>query len=201
MAGACEAYDIRVNSLSRVGHIWREGRAASHVPLTVVNLVLRCFPPFVSGYVRGRLYRLIGMDIDRTAFIMGNIEVVGGTPRHVRNIRIERGVKVGTHVTINCDASVLIAENVTVGPYARIYTTSHDLGPGSQRCLAEVVTKPVVIEKGSWLAVGSTVLPGVTIGHGSVVGAGAVVDKDVPPDSYVVGVPGTIVRKLPLGHR
>ena len=39
---------------------------------------------------------------------------------------------------------------------------------------------------------GCTVLPGVTIGERSFIAAGAVVNKDVPPRSFVVGVPGRI---------
>ncbi len=182
-------------------HIWNEGRNAAHVRYTLANAVLRVFPPFASGYIRGRLYRLAGMDVDRTSFLMGNIELVGGSRGHIKNIRIERGSKVSTHCIINPDAMVTIGENVTLGPFIRLYTTSHDIGPGSQRSLAEVVSRPITIEKGCWLAVGVTVLPGVTIGRGSVVAAGAVVDKDVPPDSYVSGVPATVLRHLPLGNR
>ena len=39
---------------------------------------------------------------------------------------------------------------------------------------------------------GCTILPGVTIGERSFIAAGAVVNKDVPPRSFVVGVPGRI---------
>ena len=39
---------------------------------------------------------------------------------------------------------------------------------------------------------GATIIPGVTIGERSFIGAGALVDKDIPPRSLVVGVPGRI---------
>ena len=172
-----------------------------HPRLTVVNALLSLTPPFVSGYVRSRLYRLAGLDVARDAFVMGNIRVVAGTRGHVRNLSIGKSARVSTNVTINCDAPVSIAENVTIGPFVKIYTSTHDLGPGSHRSQPETVLRPVTIEKGCWVAVGAIVLPGVTIGHGSVVAAGTVVDRDVPPNSYVSGVPGTVVRTLPLGDR
>lgn len=184
-----------------LAQILEEARAASHWRFSVVNALLRFTPHFASGYVRGRLYRLAGLDIDPSVFIMANLELVSGTRNHMKNLHIGAGTKISTHVIINCDADVSIGENVTLGPLVRLYTTSHELGPGSHRCPTEVVAKPIVIEKGCWLAMGVMVLPGVTIGHGSVVASGAVVDKDVPPDSYVAGVPAQVVRKLPLGNR
>ena len=46
---------------------------------------------------------------------------------------------------------------------------------------------------------GATILGGVTVGENSVVGAGAVVTKDVPPNSFVAGVPAKIIRSLEEG--
>ena len=132
---------------------------------------------------------------------MGNIRVRGGSRGHASRIHIGPNVRVSTDVTINSDGDVTIEENVNIGPFVKIYTTTHDLGPGSRRSSTETVTRPVLIERGCWLALGVSVLPGVTIGHGSVIGAGAVVSTDIPPDSYAEGVPAVVVRKLPLGHR
>lgn len=177
---------------------WRD---SVHVRFSLVNLTLALTPPFVSGFVRGKLYRLAGLDVSRTSFIMGNVRLIGGTRHHHRNVHVGSDSIISTNVTINSDAVVSIGDNVTIGPYVMLYTSSHDLGPGSRRCTVAVIARPIVIEKGCWLAVGVTVLPGVTIGHGSVIAAGAVVDKDVPPDSFVQGVPAVVVRKLPLGNR
>jgi acetyltransferase-like isoleucine patch superfamily enzyme len=187
--------------VSAARQIVSQWRNSVHVRFSLLNLLLAATPPFVSGYVRGSLYRLAGINVHRTAFVMGNIQLIGGSRHHERNVQIGADVIVSTNVTINADALVSIGDNVTIGPYVKLYTTSHDLGPGSRRCQVPVVARPITIEKGCWLAVGVTVLPGVTIGHGSVVAAGSVVDKDVPPDSYVQGVPATVVRKLPLGNR
>ena len=46
------------------------------------------------------------------------------------------------------------------------------------------------------MGIGAVILNGVRIGAGSIVGAGAVVNKDVPPGSLVVGVPGKVLKAL-----
>ena len=52
------------------------------------------------------------------------------------------------------------------------------------------------VERGCLIGIGAIILNGVRVGAGSMVGAGAVVNKDVPPGSLVVGVPGKIFRPL-----
>ena len=178
-----------------------DGRHVLHVRFSLCNIALLLTPAFVGGYIRGRLYRLAGLNVASDAFLMGNIHIVAGTPNHVANVTIHRAARVSTNVTINCDGPVSIGENVTIGPFVKIYTATHDLGPGSHRSQPELVIRPVAIEKGCWVAVGATILPGVTVGHGSVVAAGAIVDRNVPPNSYVAGVPAVVVRTLPLGDR
>ena len=57
-----------------------------------------------------------------------------------------------------------------------------------------IVKSPVRVGPDCWLGVKVTVLRGVTVGAGSVVAAHAVVNKDVPPISVVVGIPGRVVK-------
>lgn len=40
------------------------------------------------------------------------------------------------------------------------------------------------------------VMPGVTVGNRCVIASGSVITKDIPDDSLVAGVPGTVKRKL-----
>lgn len=46
-----------------------------------------------------------------------------------------------------------------------------------------------------WIAKDVRILEGVIIGDGSIIAAGSLVTKDVPPYSFVAGVPGRIKRK------
>jgi maltose O-acetyltransferase len=172
-----------------------------HFRFSAVNLVCRLLPRFGSGVLRARLYRLIGLDVDVTAFIVDNLDLVGGSGSLYDKLSIGPMCVIGDHVTINLDAEVRIGAYVSLGPHVLIYTATHPIGPGSNRRMGQLIAKPVVIEDGSWVGLRATLLPGVTIGKGAIVAAGAVVDESVPPHVYVQGNPARVVRDLPWANR
>lgn len=57
-----------------------------------------------------------------------------------------------------------------------------------------LVQKQTIIGNDVWVGVGANVMGGVTIGTGAIIGAHTFVNKDVPPYSIVVGVPGRIIK-------
>lgn len=179
------------------------GRAKEsfHIRFRVSNLVCSLLPDFASGAVRTRLYRWAGFRIGSGAFIMGNINISGGAANVYERLMIGQDTVVSNHVTVNLDAPVAIGNNVTIGPYAMIYTGTHRTGSAATRCVGAAFGKPVCIEDGCWIRLAAIILPGVTIGCGSIVGAGAVVARDVPPNSYVEGNPAKVVRQLSVGER
>ena len=172
-----------------------------HLRFTLANLVCAPLPHYMSGLLRTRVYRLVGLDVDRTASIMGNLTLLSGLDGFYGKLHIGPGSIVGHHVTINLDEQVRLGRNVSVSPHVLIYTGSHQIGPASNRKLHAVVATPVVLEDGCWIGLGAIILPGVTVGRGGIVGAGAVVTQDVPPNTYVEGNPARVVRKLPWGNR
>ena len=88
-------------------------------------------------------------------------------------------------------ATVTIGDDVQFGPHVQLLTPTHPVEPEPRRAKWEAA-QPIVIGDNVWLGGGAVVLAGVTIGDNSVVGAGAVVTRDVPPRSFVQGVPGVI---------
>jgi serine O-acetyltransferase len=62
------------------------------------------------------------------------------------------------------------------------------IGYGSDR-------KRPVLGDGVGIRAGAIVIGGVTVGSGGHVGAGAVVTRDVPPNTYVAGVPAKVLRQ------
>lgn len=62
-------------------------------------------------------------------------------------------------------------------------------------------TGPVVIGNNVTVGTKSTILPGVVIGDGAVVSAMSLVNKDVPPYTFVGGVPIRILGQVPREER
>ena len=58
----------------------------------------------------------------------------------------------------------------------------------------ERLSEGIVMGDNVWIGASSTILDGVTIGSGSIVGAGSVINKDVPPDSVVLGNPARVIK-------
>jgi acetyltransferase-like isoleucine patch superfamily enzyme len=110
------------------------------------------------------------------------------------DIRVGHKVFINQCCTLYDMGGVDIGDRVMIGPNVNIITTGHPLEPSKRRAYVEA--NPIVIERDVWIATGATILGGVTVGENSVVAAGAVVTKDVPPNSFVAGVPARVVRSL-----
>jgi maltose O-acetyltransferase len=171
-----------------------------HFRYHLANLLSSLLPDVASGAIRSRLYRWAGFDVDKAAFLMGNVRLGSAAPGFYGKLSIGPGVTIADKVTINLDGPVTIGKNVAIAPHVLIYTGSHKIGPGSSR-IGDFQALPVTIGDGAWVRLGAIIVPGVTIGEGAVVAAGAVVLKDVPPHTYVEGNPAQVIRKLPWAYR
>lgn len=92
-------------------------------------------------------------------------------------------------------ATIIIGEDVQIGPNVQLLTPTHPLDPEARRAKLEAA-EPITIGDNVWLGGGVIVLPGVTIGENTVVGAGAVVTKDLPANVVAVGNPARVIRQL-----
>ncbi|MBV8718286.1 MAG: acyltransferase [Chloroflexi bacterium] len=191
-----------VQSRSRAAYYLAHALGDLHLAYRLANLACSVVPGFASGVLRTRLYRLAGIGIHPTTYITGNLELVGGeSDGFYGRLTVGPGGVIGNHVTINLDAEVRLEQNVSLGPFVKIYTATHPIGPGSNRRVGQVLAKPVRVGRGSWIGLGAMILPGVTIGNGCIVAAGAVVTTDMPDNSYVEGNPAKVVDQLPWGNR
>lgn len=133
--------------------------------------------------------------------------------------RIELGdrILVGRQSILSCnDAQIRIGDFVSVGPFcffaskSRIEIGSNvSIGSGTHLMAGGHVSDdpdtPIIqqarsaegifIDDGAWIGTGAIILDGVTVGRNSIVGAGAVVNKDVPPQTVVLGNPARVVQK------
>lgn len=114
----------------------------------------------------------------------------------------KRGVKIGKNVFIGPEVFidetyphyVILEDEVTIAPRAII--VAHSKPNEFHKDILEAFVAPLKICKGAFIGLNATILPGVTVGEGSIVGAGAVVTRDVPPYTFVAGVPAKVVKEL-----
>lgn len=123
-----------------------------------------------------------------------------------KGVNIEKGARItskcsvgdnsGIGINAKLHGTVIIGENVMMGPDCIIYTSNHefvrvDIPMNKQGFQQE---KPVVIGDDVWIGGRVIILPGVKIGTGCIVGAGAVVTKDVPEYAIVGGNPAKVIK-------
>jgi acetyltransferase-like isoleucine patch superfamily enzyme len=87
---------------------------------------------------------------------------------------------------VRLHSNVHIGKGSTIGNFVWIFpyvVLTNDPHPPSETCVG------VTIEDFAVLATMSTILPGIKISTGALVGAHSLVNRDVAPDTIVVGVP------------
>lgn len=114
--------------------------------------------------------------------------VVSQISRFFTGIEIHPGAKIGRRFFIDHGMGVVIGETCEIGDDVTIYQGVTLGGTGKEKGKRHPTLQNNVL-----VASGAKVLGNITIGENSKVGAGSVVLKNVPPDSTVVGIPGTVV--------
>ena len=111
-----------------------------------------------------------------------------------------RGVRIGPDAEIGYMVMIdnLYPHMVSIGRGATVSYGStilaHDESKRYSRGRDDVV-KPVRIGERVFIGVNSIVLPGASIGDRTIVGASTLVNRDVDPDSTVVGMPFRYVER------
>ena len=94
-------------------------------------------------------------------------------------LSIGNNVFINRNTIITARKSIIIEDEVTIGPNVCIYDHDHDMHRG-------YLVNNVIIKKKSWIGAGVIILKGVTIGENCVVASGSVVTKDVPDNSILI---------------
>jgi putative colanic acid biosynthesis acetyltransferase WcaF len=100
---------------------------------------------------------------------------------------LEMGARSCLGPCANCysAAKVVLEADSVVSQGAHLCTASHDFRDPD----FSLVTGPIVIGEGAWVATEAFIGPGVEIGAGAVVGARSVVTRDVASGRVLVGNP------------
>jgi acetyltransferase-like isoleucine patch superfamily enzyme len=105
---------------------------------------------------------------------------------------IQGYVKIGDYTRFH--SNVFIPQRTTIGNYVWIFphaVLTNDPHPPSDTC-----TQGPTVEDYAVIATGAIIMPRIRIGTNSVVGAQALVNKDVPPETVVVGVPAKVLCSI-----
>lgn len=137
--------------------------------------------------LRAILLRLFGAWVGDGVVIRGKVNIT-----FPWRVRIGSNAWIGDEVLILSLAPVEIGESVCISQRAFICTGSHD----HSKPAFDLITKPVTIRRGVWVAAQAFVGPGVEIGEGSVVSAGSVVMENVAPRVLVRGNPAAVVKQI-----
>jgi maltose O-acetyltransferase len=150
--------------------------------LHAATLLVSRLPPFVASRVRSRALRAAGLKLG-TNSVFWDVPTIIGPPSRL-HIGDSCGFNSGSFFDLHDE--VFIADHVSVGHDVMFLTHTFAQGDSSRRA-GRQVQAPIRVNSGAWLGARVTVMPGVTIGEGAVIGASVVVDKDVPPNTLVMG--------------
>ena len=125
-------------------------------------------------------WRLVGARVGEGVVIRSRVNIT-----FPWKLSIGDHVWIGDEVLILSLAPVVIASHVCISQRAFLCTGFHKFHAET----FDLVTKPIVIEEGCWIAAHVFVGPGVTLRKGTLCAAGSVVMKDAGPNQRMVGNP------------
>ncbi|WHZ21601.1 MAG: Acetyltransferase [Nitrospira sp.] len=172
----CPSPHSRLNQLGRVlwGIIW--------------VIFYRPSPRIAHGW-RRFILRLFGAKIG-----------INAHPYPSAKIWAPWNLEMGEHSCLSEKVDCYSVNRIRLGPhavvsqYSFLCTASHDYTVPTM----PLITAPIIVEAGAWVAADVFVGPGVTIGEGAVVGARSTVIRNVEPWLVVAGNPVRVIRKREL---
>jgi len=93
-------------------------------------------------------------------------------------------------------APIVIGTGTTFSYKNSIINSTHDYNE-----FYNVIGKPVVIGKNSWITCNCTILGGVEIGSNTVIGAGSIVTKNIPSGVFAAGNPCQVIKEIDFKKR
>ena len=88
-------------------------------------------------------------------------------------------------------APITIEANVCISQRAFLCTGNHNYKSPA----FDLITKPIQVERGAWIAAAAFVGPGVSVGCHAVLAAGSVATKDLEPYGIYQGNPAVLIKK------
>ena len=150
--------------------------------------LFRFTPPIFTVFRKYRvlLVRLFGAKIDWNVSLHPTAII-----DYPWNLTMKNKSSLGEHCWVYAMDSVSIGEQTCIGKDVYLLTGSHDI----EKVTFDLITRPIRIGNGCWIATASTILPGVAVGDYCVVAANSVVCKNIEDYSVVGGNPAKFIKK------
>jgi putative colanic acid biosynthesis acetyltransferase WcaF len=165
---------------------YSSGNFFSRLSWYFVNGVLFKSNLFPLNTLKVFLLRLFGASVGKGVVVKPCVNI-----KYPWNLQIGNYVWLGENVWIDNLDKVTILDHSCISQGATLLCGNHDYFSVS----FDLITKPIILEQGSWIGVNSTVCPGVNIGSHAVLSAGSVATKDLKPYAIYQGNPACKVRK------
>jgi putative colanic acid biosynthesis acetyltransferase WcaF len=162
--------------------------------MEILWILLRCAffvtpIPYPSALKTGVL-RWFGAKVGRRVVIRSMVNI-----SFPWRLEIGDDVWIGEGVWILSLASVTVESNVCVSQRSYLCSGTHEY----RKDTFDLVTKPIRVREGSWIAAGAFVGPGVEIGPNSVISAGSVALRNVAAHTVVRGNPAQVIKESVCG--
>jgi putative colanic acid biosynthesis acetyltransferase WcaF len=96
----------------------------------------------------------------------------------------------GENCWIDNISKITIGSNSCISQGALLITGNHDFSKVS----FNLISKPIILEEGSWIGASAIIAPGVRVGKGAVLTLGSVAINELAPMTIYVGNPAHPVK-------
>lgn len=131
------------------------------------------------------ILNLAGAKVHPTAHVYGSAHI--WYPPHLRMAPYSC---LGPKVNCYNMAPIRLGDKAIVSQGAHLCAGTHDIDDPNH----QLITKPITVDEGAWIAAEAFIGPGVTVGAQAVVGARAVLMKDAKPYGVYIGNPAKWLR-------
>ena len=156
-----------------------------HLWKMVNHTIFRLFPNQIK---KPRIYflKIFGANIAKTVNIHRTATI--DLPW---NLSMGHLSSLGENSWTYCLQKIRIGEKCCIGKDVYLITGSHAVNAADFK----LITKPIIINDGCWIATGSYILPGVELGRFTVVGAQSVVTKSTNEFEIIGGNPAKFIKQ------
>lgn len=134
---------------------------------------------------RNFLLRAFGATVHPTAVVYGSTRIW-----YPPNLVMGPHAVMGPEVKCYCQDRITLGEKAIVSQGAHLCSGTHDISDRN----FQLVTRPIDIQSGAWVAAEAFIGPGVTVGEGAVVGARAVLFRNAEPYAVYTGNPAVYMK-------